>query len=89
MFNQILLVSRAKKHFSNTSFNSTESKRIHCDKCERKFNKEATYKVHMENNHGEITNEMNKQTQVSVTFLTEKRNLRSVKKPSSAQLPNN
>ena len=65
-------------------------KHIHCSKYERKFNKEPTFNMHMKNAHEETSIEMtNKESQKNVTFHTEKRNLRSYKKSSSAQGPNN
>ena len=72
------------------SKDNTKSKRIHCKKCERKFNKESTFNMHMKNAHEETSIKINnKESQVNVTFHTEKRNLRSNKKSSSAQGPNN
>ena len=53
-----------------------KSKRIHCDKCIKKFNKESTYKSHMKNTHGvpaeeSQKNRENEYTTKNMTFPTE------------------
>ena len=69
------------------------SRRINCENCDKKFNKESTFKTHMKNVHGKDINnesiESNNQTQVMLTFHERTRTLRSYKKQSSAPVPNN
>ena len=49
-------------------------KRIKCEKCEKKFNKESRFKIHMESVHATKLNTLNK-----VTSLDKKRSLRNTK----------
>ena len=91
-----------------------KSKRIQCEYCEKKFNKQATFKIHMKSVHenqvssqkeinlsqnneiNETNNSRNSRfnsklskSQSKLTFQDNSRILRSYKKPSSAQNPNN
>ena len=70
------------------------SKRIHCDQCGNKFNKEATFHTHMKNIHGKEASQSkgNNQkqqytnsNQLNLTFQERTRTLRSYKKLDSAQ----
>ena len=38
-------------NFKNTSENKSKSKRIHCDICGKKFNKQETFTKHIQNDH--------------------------------------
>ena len=72
---------------------NTKSKRIHCDQCDKKFNKESTFQTHMKNIHGkEVSQSQNNQNnlnQVKLTFHGRTRTLRSHKDSASAPDPNN
>ena len=69
----------------------SKSKRLHCNKCEKKFNKEATYKIHMTKIHQETVMALQTENKIQseLTFQDKTRTLRSYKKKSSAQGPNN
>ena len=81
------------KRCSTAVENNKKSKRIHCNKCDKKFNKEATFRTHMKNIHQELNesgyNNNNKEAQSNMTFHENTRKLRSYKKSDSAQVPNN
>ena len=58
------------------------SKRIKCEKCDKKFNKESTFKKHIESIHKETLNTLNKETLITlnkVTFLEKRRSHRNTK----------
>ena len=68
------------------------TKRIQCNSCEKKFNKESTFKNHMKNIHREEASSQNSNTnsklnQQKVTLPKNERILRSYKKISSAKGP--
>ena len=70
------------------------SKRIQCNSCEKKFNKESTFKNHMKNIHKEEAssqtssqNSSSNLNQRKVTLPQNERILRSYKKISSAKGP--
>ena len=60
------------------------SKRIQCNKCEKKFNKESTFKNHMKTIHREEISTSQNSNQSKMTLPTNERRLRSYKKISSA-----
>ena len=57
------------------------SKRIKCDKCDKKFNKVATFKKHMDLDHEEVINPNLSSSNLpnKVTFPDKKRSLRNTK----------
>ena len=59
-----------------------KSKRIHCDECQMRFNKDQTFKAHMKKVHGgKPVNQLNLQesNNIHMTFQKNNRNLRSYK----------
>ena len=81
-----------KKHIQNKINNS---KRIHCNKCDKKFNKESTYEAHMRKAHNESnesSSQRNSNSQMNIenkimpklTFQKSTRTLRSNKTVDSA-----
>ena len=72
------------------------SKRIHCDQCGNKFNKQATFETHMKNVHGKESSQGKGNIQINInsnqsnlTFHERTRTLRSYKILDSALDPNN
>ena len=70
-----------------------KSKRINCDKCQMRFNKEQTFQAHMKKVHGDkTTKQLNLQKgqeliNREMTFPKNTRNLRSYKILDSAPGP--
>ena len=58
----------------NTNNKKYISKRIKCEQCDKKFNKEATFTKHMESVHKKVNILLNK-----VTLPDKKRSLRNIK----------
>ena len=56
------------------------SKRIQCNNCEKRFNKDSTYKKHMRTVHSEEASANQHSNQVEVTLPNNDRTLRSYKK---------
>ena len=68
-----------------------ESKRLKCDKCEKKFNKKETFHKHVETVHkskGESNTNTNLNSTGETSEMTFQRNLRSLQKKNSARDPN-
>ena len=76
--------------------NKTNSKRIYCNKCPKKFNKTHTFNHHMKTIHEEneesshmSNSNSNNYNYSEMTFQENKRSLRSKKSKASAMFPNN
>ena len=68
----------------------TKSKRIQCKQCDKKFNKEHTFKTHMKSVHNEQTTEARQKeifNNSKLTFHDTRRNLRSNKNSKQGSGP--
>ena len=89
------LFKKQNKTKENQGINANKGKRIHCEKCEKKFNKEQTYEAHIKKYHEEYNNNkklsqvnlnlnLNQKICTEMTSPVRTRSLRSNKKNCSA-----